>query len=78
LARLGQGAAALLMAFARVYAGVHWPGDVLVGLVFGAALAVLGYLLARTPLTWTVTELAGTRLRPLLTDHATTPRDTLW
>ena len=61
--------AALLMAFARVYVGAHWPGDVLVGLVVGAAVAVVGYLLVRTPLTWAVTGLARTRLRPLLTAH---------
>lgn len=64
-------AAALLMAFARVYVGAHWPGDVLVGLVVGAAVAVVGYLLVRTPLTWAVTGLVRTRLRPLLTAHAT-------
>jgi undecaprenyl-diphosphatase len=71
--RLGYlaAAAALLMAFARVYVGAHWPGDVLVGLVFGAAVTMLGYLLWRTPLTSAVTGLARTRLRPLLTAHAT-------
>jgi len=37
---------ALLMAFARVYAGVHYPQDVVVGLLDGAAIAaVLRYIL---------------------------------
>jgi len=64
-------AAELLMASARVYVGAHWPGDVLVGLVFGAAVTILGYLLWRTPLTSAVFRLARSRLRPLLTAHAT-------
>ncbi|WP_298795681.1 phosphatase PAP2 family protein [uncultured Pseudonocardia sp.] len=69
--RLGYlaAAAALLMAFARVYVGAHWPGDVLVGLVVGTVVTVVGYLLLRTPLTSAVTGLARTRLRPLLTAH---------
>lgn len=42
--KLGPVAAAfaLLMAGARVYAGVHYPSDVLVGLGLGAAVAVIG------------------------------------
>jgi undecaprenyl-diphosphatase len=39
--------AALLMAFARVYVGVHYPGDVLAGLALGAAVAVVGWLVLR-------------------------------
>ncbi len=31
---------AIVMAFARVYVGAHYPGDVLAGLVLGAAVAV--------------------------------------
>ena len=51
--RLGLVAAvaALLMAFARVYIAAHYPWDVAGGLVLGAAVAVLGWLLLRVPLT---------------------------
>jgi membrane-associated phospholipid phosphatase len=44
-------AAALLLAFARVYISAHYPWDVLAGLAFGAAVALLGWLLLRHPLT---------------------------
>jgi membrane-associated phospholipid phosphatase len=61
--RLGllAAAAALLMAFARVYIATHYPWDVVGGLAFGAAVALLGWLVFRVPLT----ALAGwVRLRP--------------
>jgi undecaprenyl-diphosphatase len=39
--------AALLMAFARVYVGAHYPQDVLAGLALGGLVAGLGWLLLR-------------------------------
>ena len=38
-------AAAVLMAFSRVYIAAHYPWDVVVGLAFGALVAVLGWFL---------------------------------
>lgn len=60
-------AAAVLIAFARVYVGVHFPQDALAGLALGAVVVVLGWLLVRpalvramrglerTPMRWAVT-----------------------
>jgi membrane-associated phospholipid phosphatase len=58
--RLGAGAAvaAVLMAFARVYVGAHFPLDVVVGLLLGATVAALGYLAARPLLVPVVSALA--------------------
>jgi membrane-associated phospholipid phosphatase len=44
-------AAALLMAFARVYIAAHYPWDVLAGLLLGAGVSMLGWLLFAGPLT---------------------------
>lgn len=58
--------AGLLIAFARVYVGVHWPGDVAFGLIYGGAVVGLGWLVVRGLLTALVVRLTETPLRPLL------------
>lgn len=61
---------ALLMAFARVYVGAHYPLDVVAGLLLGGIVVGLGYVVLRRPLDWVVEALARTPLRPLLTSAA--------
>jgi undecaprenyl-diphosphatase len=60
-------AAALLMAFARVYVGAHFPLDVIAGLFFGAIVSVASYLAVRAVIEPLVRGLSRTPLRPLLT-----------
>ena len=59
-------AAALLMAFTRVYVGAHWPFDVVAGLAVGATVSLLVVLLLRGPVERLVQWARGTSLRPLV------------
>jgi len=70
--RLGwvAAAAAALMAFSRLYIAAHYPLDVVVGLLLGAAVSLAGYFLLRRVLLRLVLALQDTRLRPLLTTSA--------
>jgi membrane-associated phospholipid phosphatase len=57
---------ALLMAFARVYVGAHFPLDVLAGLAFGATVTVVAGSLTCPVLRRVVAWLARTRLHALV------------
>jgi Membrane-associated phospholipid phosphatase len=75
--RLGIAAtiAAVLMAFARVYIGAHYPQDVLAGLALGCAVAVLTCLTTRRIVARAFGATARTRLRPLMIAASATPRN---
>ena len=58
---------ALFLAFARVYVGAHYPGDVAAGLAIGAAISVVGWLALKAVLIPLVERIAGYRpLRPFV------------
>ena len=67
--RLGAIAAlfALVMGFARIWVGAHYPHDVLAGFILGAAVAVPGLLAARRWGPPLVVRLQSGFLRPFLT-----------
>ena len=58
--------AALAMAFARVYVGAHYPGDVVAGLALGAAITLASYRPAARLLEPLLAALAKTPLRPVI------------
>jgi membrane-associated phospholipid phosphatase len=49
-----------------VYAGVHYPGDVIAGLLLGAIIASAVFLLLRRPAAAIVARVAQTPLWPLV------------
>jgi undecaprenyl-diphosphatase len=51
--------AALLIAFSRLYLGVHYPHDTLAGLALGAAVSLAGWLVLRGPLTRVAARISG-------------------
>lgn len=61
--------AAVLMAFARVYVGAHFPLDVVAGLALGALVTGVGFLVLRAALVRASVALTRTPLRPLLAPH---------
>jgi undecaprenyl-diphosphatase len=63
--------AAVVMGFARVYIGAHYPLDVLAGFALGAVISLAGYALARPLLRWLLTVVARTPLRVLITPAKT-------
>jgi len=66
-------AAAIAMAAARVYVGVHYPGDVAVSLALGTAVAAAGTAMVVPLLTHVMRRGADTALRPILTSEARLP-----
>lgn len=43
---------ATLVSYSRIYLGVHFPGDVLTGIVIGILTAILGIILSKRMLAW--------------------------
>ncbi|WP_311932252.1 phosphatase PAP2 family protein [Microbispora sp. H11081] len=70
-ARIVAPALAVLAAFSRVFVGVHYPHDVVAGLLLGAVVASAFLLALRGPAT---TLISSMRRRPVLTTVLTTDR----
>jgi len=66
--------AAAAMVFSRVYIAAHYPLDVAAGLLLGAAVTLLGWILVRRLLLRLVEGVRDTGLRPLLIATPTEPR----
>jgi undecaprenyl-diphosphatase len=66
--------AALVMAFARIYIAAAFPVDVLTGLLLGAVVSLLGYLLVRRALVRLLGLADPTIFRPLITSAPRGPR----
>jgi membrane-associated phospholipid phosphatase len=58
--------AALLLAFSRIYAGVHYPSDVAGGLALGAVIGAAVVLTFRPATAALAARLVRTPLRPLI------------
>jgi membrane-associated phospholipid phosphatase len=58
--------AALLLAFTRIYAGVHYPSDVAGGLALGATIGAAVVFALRPAATALADRLVRTPLRPLI------------
>jgi undecaprenyl-diphosphatase len=63
---------ALTLAFARVYVGSHYIGDVVAGLIAGAVIAAVVIFGLRPLVAAGAVRLARTPLRPLLQARTTT------
>jgi undecaprenyl-diphosphatase len=68
---------AAVIAFSRVYVGVHFPQDVVAGLALGAVVAVIGVFLVVPLLTRVAAALTRTPLRPLIVSRTVSAEPTV-